>query len=218
MRNRRAILAGVAMFLVALLIYLFLVRARQSELGDVRDQVEAAENETQVLEGELQRLQALQENAPRLQADLAEIRELVPENNEVPNFVFLVQQAANASGVGFVTITPELPKPPPEGAAVAEVRITLSANGGYFSMQDFVRRLHNLDRAVRVDNLTMSAVTDTETGTTSIDLEATARIFFELPPNAALGGTSTGAPPGAGTTPAPGGTTPATTATPTATP
>ncbi len=181
----------VAVVAMVALMYYFAIRPRQSELGEVRADVATEENRTQELQSELSRLQGLQENAPELEAELSKFRELIPEDDQVANFIFQVQEAANQAGVGFVEITPELPKPPPEGAQVAEVRSLIGAKGGYFAVQDFFRRLYDLDRALRVDNLAMAAVEEETSTETLIDLDTTARIFFELPPGGAAGGTTT---------------------------
>jgi Tfp pilus assembly protein PilO len=181
------ILAGVAALVVCVAFYFLFIRARQGELSEVRAQVESEEAKTVELQATLQRLEGLQENAAEFEARLAEIRELIPEDDQVANFIFQVQDEANRAGVGFVEITPELPKPPPEGAQVAEVRIVIGAEGGYFALQDFLRRLYDLDRALRVDNLSM--VAGTEEGTVTEEppaLLATARIFFELPAGGAV--------------------------------
>jgi Tfp pilus assembly protein PilO len=183
---------GVAIVVVLALLFFFMIRPRQGELGDLRTQVETEENTTTALQLELQRLQALQENEAELEATLAAIRELVPRNNQVPNFIFQTQDAADEAGVDFVSITPELPKTPPEGAALAEVRIAINAGGGFFSIQDFMRRLYELDRALRIDLVSMTGQADTETGEVEVNLDITARVFFELPAG--------------GTNPAPGGT------------
>lgn len=173
----RLILAVVVAVLAVLLAFFFLIRPRQSELADVQAQVETEENLTITLRAQLARLQELQRNAPELQAELDRIRDLVPQEHEVPNFIFQVTAAAAQSGVEVIQLTPELPKTPPEGAQLAEVRIVLGGRGGYFAIQDFVRRLYGLDRALRIDLLEMSAV-ETEPG---ITMTATARIFFEAP-------------------------------------
>lgn len=185
------IIAVVAAVLVLLLMYFFLIRPRQSELSDLRTQVETEENKTQSLQTELSRLQALQQKAPELQSALNEIRALVPQTDQVPNFIFQVQQAANQSGVSFLDITPELPKPPPEGAEVAEVRAQVTVKGGYFAVQDFIRRLTELDRAVRIDTAAMTGEQNTETGETLVSTDMSVRIFFELPPGGVTGGTTT---------------------------
>jgi Tfp pilus assembly protein PilO len=175
----RLIVAVVVAVLVVLLAYFFLIKPRKSELTDVRAQVESEENQTISLRSQLDALQALQRNAPKLQAELDRIRDLVPQEHEVPNFIFQVNDAAAASGVELVQLTSELPKQPPEGAQLAQVRITIGGEGGYFAIQDFVRRLYSLDRAVRIDilDLTAGAAGDS----TGVTMTATARIFFEAP-------------------------------------
>lgn len=187
----RLILAIVIGLVVCVAVYFLLVRSKQGELNDVNDQIAAAEVQTQALQAELQRLRDLQKRAPELQAELDRFRALVPSNHEIANFIVQVQDAADQSGVKFRDITPELPKSPPEGAPLAEVRMTMGASGGYYALQDFIRRLSELDRAVRIDTLTMSGG-ETTTGGTEITLSMTARVFFELPGAA---GVATDAPP-----------------------
>lgn len=199
MSARTRMIATIAGVLVVLLIgYFFLISPRKSELADVQASVVAAKSETQSLQAQLAHRQDLQEREPQLRADLQEIRSLVPQKDEVANFIFQVKDAADKAGVSFLQITPELPQPPAEGALLAEVGVALRANGGYFAIQDFIRRLYALDRAVRIDNLALTASTavDGARGTT-LELAAGARIFFELPVAAAV------VPAGAAPAPAP---------------
>lgn len=200
----RLILVVLGVLVVLAAFFFLFIRPRQAELARVEESIVAEEARTQQLQTELARLRDLQANAPELQAELATIRGFVPKDDEVPNFIFLVQDAANEAGVDFVSITPELPKPPPEGAALAEIRASIGAGGGYFAVQDFIRRLHDLDRAVRIDNLTLSGTEDSETGEVEITLTSAARIFFEVPAAAATGAVdpATGLPV-TPTTPAP---------------
>jgi Tfp pilus assembly protein PilO len=214
----RLIIVGVAAVLVSLLFYMFFIKSRQSELSDVKAKVESAESETAQLQIELQQLQQLQENAPELEAELQRIRQFVPADHEVPNFIFQVQEAADESGVDFVQISPELPKTPaedPTGTTLAQVRVTIGANGGYFAVQDFMRRLYELDRALRIDTMTVatgSAEAGAEAGAASdtLTVQMTARIFFELPAGTLPGGATGGTVP-APTETAPAGTPEATT-------
>jgi Tfp pilus assembly protein PilO len=199
----RLILAIVAALLVSVAFYFLFVRSRQGQLSEVQGEIEAEEAKTVELEATLSRLQGLQANAAKFEARLAEIRQLIPPDDEVANFMFQVQDEANRAGVTFVQITPEVPKPPPEGAQVAEIRAVIGAEGDYFALQDFLRRLYDLDRALRIDNLVITSEEDQETQQLNVTLTATARIFFELP-----AGKAATAPP-AGTTPVPAPTQPA---------
>ena len=223
MRGRVKIIGAAAIALVVcLLFYMFFIRPRKAEVSKVNDEIVAAEAQTQSLQLEVDRLQTLKDNAPELNALLEEIRGYVPKEDELPNFIFQVEEAADAAGVSFVKITPELPKPPATATTLAEIRITIDATGGFFSLQDFVRRLYSLDRALRVDTLSLlsdgGAAAEGETGTETADTGATegdltlsiaARIFFELPANAPVGTTPpAGTPPADGTAPAPGETVP----------
>ena len=233
MSGRTRIIASVAaVVLVGLLFFFLLIKPRRAELAQVREQIQTAENERQALQQQLAVLNDLKANAPKLQAELEEVEGFVPEDDEVPNFIFEVEQAAKQSGVGFVQITPELPKQPPEGAALAQVRTTIRARGGYFAIQDFMRRLYDLDRALRIDTIAMTAgiaPTGGETGTAApataepanvtIELNLSARIFFELPEGTAATTPLPGATPAPGTTPAPATTpAPGTSPTPAGTP
>jgi Tfp pilus assembly protein PilO len=186
----KIILSVLGVVAVGIATFFFAVKPRQGELGRVRDNVAKEQDRTQSLEAELAHRQQLQENAPQLEAQIAKFRELVPEDDQVANFIFQVQEAANESGVGFVEITPDLPTPPVEGAEVAEVKSIIGARGGYFAVQDFFRRLYGLDRAVRIDEVTMDAEEDQTTQETLVKLGATARIFFELPVGATVPATT----------------------------
>jgi Tfp pilus assembly protein PilO len=208
-QRSRLILAIVGGLLLCVAVYFLLVRSKQGELDTLNESIAAETARTAQLEAELARLRDLQRQAPQLQAELDRFRDLVPGNHETPNLVFQIDEAAKESGIKFVDITPELPKAPPEGAPLAEVRLTLGAEGGYFALQDFVRRLYDLDRALRIDNITMAG-TENPDGTTTITLTVIARVFFDVP---GATGTATTAPgsttaPATGTTPAPA-TTPA---------
>jgi Tfp pilus assembly protein PilO len=110
-----------------------------------------------------------------------------------------VQQEANRSGLDFISITPQLPKTPPEGAPLAEVKIDIGAKGSYFTIQDFIRRLTELDRAVRVDGFTMATIEE-QGSEDRVELTASARIFFEQPP-----GTAAATAPGETPAPTEGG-------------
>ena len=183
---KQIILGSIAIVLVMAMMFFFLVGPRRTQLEKTKGQVVAAESQTVVLETELARLESLQKRAPQLQAALDDISDLVPEDNRVSNFVFQVQQEANRAGLDFISITPQLPKTPPEGAPLAEVKIDIGAKGTYFTIQDFIRRLTELDRAVRVDGFTMTAMEDEEDTTDKVELTASARIFFEQPAGAAV--------------------------------
>ena len=207
MSNRiKMILVVLGIIALCAAWFFFFIKPRQAELAKVRAETVEGEDQTVALEAELDRLEGLQANAPALEAELAATRRLIPSENEVANYIFLVEEAATQADIDFVNVTPELPKPPPEGAPLAEIRTVIGAEGGYFEIQDFFRRLYDLDRAVRVDLMALAPAGDAAAAgavadpaaTNKLHLDVTARIFFEP---------SEGAP-AAAAVPAPATTTP----------
>ncbi|MEA2476222.1 MAG: hypothetical protein QOC87_421 [Actinomycetota bacterium] len=212
MRAHARLLIAIAIAVVVnILFFALFIQPRRSNLSGARAQADAAQLQTQQLRAELAQLRSLQQQAPKLQSELADFQQLVPDNNEVPHFIFQVQHAADQAGVSFLSIEPETPKAPPEGASLAEVRVSIGANGGYFALQDFIRRLYALQRAVRIDNLAMTAgaapasgstgaspAPGASPGTTStqvdIALSMSVRIFFALPSGASAGSTTSVVP------------------------
>jgi type IV pilus assembly protein PilO len=204
--GRTQTIVAAACAVVVLLAFFFLfIRPRRAELARVRNNIEEQTNRTQALQAELDRLESLRDNAPKLQAELQEMHEQVPEENDVSSFIFSAQSAANQAGVGFVQITPELPKQPPEGGELAEVRTTIGAKGGYFAVQDFIRRMYDFERAVRIDSVTVTGVEDEEQAAEEgrTDVQMVARIFFEPPAGAAPADPAAAGSPPATTPPAP---------------
>ena len=181
MRGRSRLLAVIAATLaVLLLFYFFMIRPRKAELAEVKVQVEAEENRTGQLRLELARLEALRDDAPKLRAELAKILQYVPKNHETPNFIFTIEDTANEAGVEILSLTNQQAKAPQEGATLAEVAVQLQINGGYFAVQDFMRRLYDLDRALRIDVITMTGE-ESEDGDVEIAVQMNARMFFQLP-------------------------------------
>ena len=193
----RIILTVVIALLACFALYWFFVKPQRAELALVREQIAQEEIRTTQLQAELQRLQELQENAPALEAELSEFRRFVPKKPDLSNFIFQVQEAANRAGLDFVQISPELPASPPEGAALAQVQSSVVATGGYFSLQDFLRRLYSMDRALRADSVSI-AVSSLQPYGTRLSMTLSTRIFFELP-----GDVPSSVAPAPGVTPTP---------------
>ncbi len=195
MSNRnRLILVTSGFVVVALLLYLFLVKPRSAEVDDLAALVAAEEVTTQTLQTQVQQLEALKEDAPRLEEELKTVRGFVPIKSQVDRFIDQIEKRAKEAGVDFVEVTPEVPKSPPEGASIAQIRLSIGASGTFFSLNDFVRLVYDMPRAIRIDLLSLEA-DQTGTAVRILNLRATARIFFELPAAGAAPQPAPGATP-----------------------
>ncbi|HVM53150.1 MAG TPA: type 4a pilus biogenesis protein PilO [Acidimicrobiales bacterium] len=170
--NRRTILVAFAAAVVLLLGWFMLLWGPQGgRLSDARDRIDAAENENRALELRLSRLQAVQERAPELTAALSELRRAVPDDPALAQLILDANQAANESGVEFLSIAPSVP------AAGSPATITLSINvtGTYEAVLLYLRRLEELPRIIVVDTLSLSP-SQSEAGL-QLSVSLTARMF-----------------------------------------
>jgi len=219
--KRNQILIGVAALLAIVLVWYFVLYA---PLGDDLDSAQAQKTEeqkkTDSLQADLARLQSQQKNGTQQQALLRKLDAAVPEQPDLAEFIIQANEIADQSGISFLSITPNPPAAGTAGASV--IGLTISIQGSFFQLQDYLRLLEKLERLVIVDSVTISASggssssgttgssTDVSTsssgGGTTLGVTLIARMFTRAAPT---GGTTSGAtaPDGTTTTTVPGATT-----------
>jgi type IV pilus assembly protein PilO len=82
----------------------------------------------------------------------------VPTQPEIPTLVLQIEDVADASGVTQLSIEPGTPGPPPGGGDFSVIPITMSFEGTYEQLQDFLLRTRNLARLVTVKTVTYCRV------------------------------------------------------------
>jgi Tfp pilus assembly protein PilO len=205
--NRRTLLIGVGAALGVLLIWYFLLWSpRGAAIDKASKRREAAESQAQELQAELNRLQEAKQNEAALRAQVEELRQAIPDEPNLAQFILDTNDAATQSGIDFLSISPTPPTPPqPQEGPPPPAQIALSINvtGGYFQVLDFVNRLTDLTRIVVIDGLTVSPSAGQD-----LSVQITGRMFTTQA--ATTGGTATTTTtttPGATTTTVPGAVT-----------
>ncbi|WP_047866306.1 type IV pilus inner membrane component PilO [Rubrobacter aplysinae] len=161
-RNLLIIGAGV---LVLLLIgyYVFLLGPLRENLSERRDERDAKQEQLAQLESEISRLEGIQSRAPEIERQLLQLSRRVPEQPEIPTLVVQVQEIAEASNVTQLLVQPEDPEQPEDGGEYTIIPVTMSFEGSYEQLQEFLLRLRNLTRLVTVESVVYEAVDeDTE--------------------------------------------------------
>lgn len=212
--SRRAALAGVAGAVVVVLAWWFLLWSPQrSRIADARDRREAAEDQAASLELQLRRLRDLAAREAVVRSRLERLRVAIPDQPNLAQFILEANEAAERSGIEFLSITPTPPAAPARpqggqqgaqaGGPPGEIRLSMTITGGYFQVLDFVNRLDDLPRLVVIDAINVSGG---EGGLLNVSLQA--RMFVGVAP-AAPGATTTTTTtaPATTTTAAPGATT-----------
>lgn len=206
---RRPLVLGLIGALLVLAVWWFLIFApKQSDLADTRDDLELAQNEQQTLTLEKARLLKEQERIPAYQAALDQLAQAIPAQPDGAGLIEALNQMAQEAGLALTVVAPRPPAPPNvPGAQPAnenpdyyEIGFSLSVEGPYFQALDFIARLEEMPRLVRIEQIEVTPQPDSASGMTqlAIVVEATAFSLTPLP----------GPPPTATTTTVPPTTAP----------
>jgi Tfp pilus assembly protein PilO len=214
--RRGPIIAAVVAALVAVLALVFLLLPRISAVGKRSDDLTAAQQQQQSLEAELQSLKGDKQEAKVIKKQLNRLQTKVPPTAELPSFIRLLQDAADASAVDFMSVSPGSPAVVVPG--ISTITNQINVLGSFFSVEEFLFKLETLPRAVRVTSITVGNGGN-QPG--QLSLTMTGEIYTtdtSAGPGSVPGSTpATPAAPAPGSTsgPTPSGSSPTPTATPT---
>ena len=153
---------GLVVLIVA--FYLLLLGPLLENLGqqaDARDQRQATLAE---LRAEVARLEEVRRSSPELQRQLLELNKRIPTQPEVETLVVQIEDIAQAAGVTQTQIVRGDPAPPGGGGDFTVQPITMSFEGTYEELLEFLRLADDLVRLMTVSNVAYQV---TEEGTTA---------------------------------------------------
>ncbi|HLF69724.1 MAG TPA: type 4a pilus biogenesis protein PilO [Actinomycetota bacterium] len=154
--KRPYLIFGAGIVLVGILYFFVVFQPQGNHISQTTDEAVAAEIRRTQMEADLKHLQELQQNAPKLREQANILDEAMPNDPQLAKFIRQVQDAADGSGIEFLSIAPTPPTQSPDQPEVKLVAITMSISGGYFAVQDFIVRLETLSRAVKVGSINLS--------------------------------------------------------------
>lgn len=153
--RRGPLIAAAAFVLVAVLGVFLLVFPKMSDVTEAEDQLVEAEDQAQVLRTELERREEVAGAAVETEALIRRLEAQVPPTADLPGMVRLLAQSADQAGVEFFSVAPGAPTADASGG-FSLIPTTVSVNGGFFALDEFIWRLEELPRAAKVMNLSMS--------------------------------------------------------------
>lgn len=185
-RNDRNILVLGVLIILLLFVgyYLLLLGPLRSAFTERSEERSAKEDQLADLERQVAELEEVARNAPEIERQLLELSKRVPEQPEVPTFVLQVEEISAAAGVTQVSIQPGTPEPPPGGGEFSRVPITMTFEGTYEELQDFMNRLLDLVRLVTVNEISYAEVEQEDTTLNEeverlLLVEMNAEIYFQ---------------------------------------
>ena len=155
MSRRAPALAAVIGLALSMVAFFVLVFPKIREIGNAKQDLQAAQDQEQVLRSQLARLQEAKENAPKLLRSLQKVRRQIPPVSDLPGIINLLQDAADVSRVDFFAVSPGSPTGTPVGAA-SEIPTQVQVIGGFFQVDEFMYRLESLPRAAKVINVQLA--------------------------------------------------------------
>ena len=158
-RDRNILLLGLLVIVLLIVGYYFLFLGPLLNTLDERAQ-ERSDKQAQLsnLQQQVAQLEAVKRNAPETERQLLELSKRIPTQPEIPSFVVQIEEIADDSGVTQLSIEPQDVESPPGGGDFSVVPITMSFEGTYEQMQDFLLRTRNLARLVTVRKVTYCRV------------------------------------------------------------
>jgi Tfp pilus assembly protein PilO len=129
---------GVAIVIVAAAAFMVVVRPKRAESGRLDEQI--AEMQMKVSAAQLASRPQQQATTIKV-ADVFEVSKAMPDTDDMPGIILDLNSVAEATGIKFVSIQPSAATPKTGYSAIG---ITLSFEGNYFDLTDFLFRLRNL--------------------------------------------------------------------------
>jgi hypothetical protein len=143
--RRQELLAGAGVALLVLVAgALLVVRPKQQAAAEARADRNAAVAESQSLQDQVRALEALKADAAELRAKADQAKAEFPSTPNLPALVDALQDAASQAGVDLASVAPSTPKPSTDLPKLAEITTTVSVNGGYFQIEDFLAKVEDL--------------------------------------------------------------------------
>jgi Tfp pilus assembly protein PilO len=183
MKLRIALSALVAVLLVVLFWFL-LWQPMQDEVAVLDQDIEDVRAQQAQREARIAALRQVREQAPELHALITTSELLVPRTPGLPAAVRQLQLAAEESGLRLSSISPGRPTPvagadAEPGRVLVSMSVSILAEGSYFQVVDFLRRVEDPSISPRGLVWTQVAASPVEHPTLSFSM--TGQFFAVLP-------------------------------------
>jgi type IV pilus assembly protein PilO len=207
--DRNILILGILILIVLAIAYYFLLFSplKGEYNAKVQERSDKEQRKAQ-LERTSAKLENISHNSDDIERQILELSKRIPEQDEIPTLVVQIEEIAQAAHVTQIRIEPGTPEAPPGGGDFSRIPITMSFEGTYEQLQDFLLRLRNLARLVTVNEVSYEPVEQQGGGETTVSRGVenllTVEIVSEVYVQPAAGADTTAAA-GGSTAPAGGG-------------
>jgi Tfp pilus assembly protein PilO len=149
------IVAGAGAAILALLLIVFLVLPKMSQVTEAEEELENTRSQQAVLQAQLNALEQARDEAPENEAAIREVDGKVPPTADLPGLILFLRNAATVSGVQVLSLTPATPQPA-EAGGFSSISVSASGEGSYFALVKYFHEIETLPRAATVQSVDLS--------------------------------------------------------------
>lgn len=176
MNAYRVPIAGLLAALLLTVAFWFLLYKPKAEEQSVLEQETAdLQGQQATLRGEIAQLREIKRRQVEIRAQLARLRDYIPDGVAQPRVIRQLQVSADRAGVDITSVAFGEPAVPAsegevaatpldtgdEGTVLANVPVTMVLDGGYFQLIDFFRRMEvDVPRALLVQEVSLAEAED----------------------------------------------------------
>lgn len=143
----KVVLGAVGLAGLVVGVYFLVLAPVQTRVDSLVAQNETLQRELIQARAQVAELARFRRELAEVEARLAVLREKLPTEKETPGLYRALNTAAGESGLGVSLFQPKAPQPKDY---VNEIPITITAEGGYHQLAEFLERVSRLPRVVTV--------------------------------------------------------------------
>ena len=181
MSSRNVILLGALGLVLLVVAFYFLLLGplleNLDQQAEARDERQATLAE---LQAEVARLEEVRQNSPELQRQLLELNKRIPTQPEVETLVVQIEDIAETAGVTQTQIVRGDPVPPEGGGDFTVQPITMSFEGTYEELLEFLRLADDLVRLLTVNDVAYEVAEEGTTAAPEVEQNLTVEIDAEV--------------------------------------
>ncbi|AGL14718.1 type 4a pilus biogenesis protein PilO [Actinoplanes sp. N902-109] len=188
--DRLWMLGGVvAIAVMAVITWFFLVSPQYAEAGDLRSQTDTAVSQASNLRKRIVELKKDKANLKKLQATLSSYQDALPADAGTSAFLRQLQDAGTDLGVSVSGITQGAPSDSTEIVGVKSIPIQLTVTGTAGELSDFLQQLQGggQKRAVLIESATWGIAPDSSTADAAPDLSVILQLKAFVAPQVSAG-------------------------------
>ncbi len=148
----KIIIAVTPSLLVVILFLVIIYFPKNNEIKDLQNIIVKLENDISNAEVKVRKLDELKVRNKQLKEKLAELKQQLPEEEEISGLLKQISDLGINSGLEVLLWRPQEKKPDPDGLFI-EIPVRVEVRGNYHNLGNFFSRVSQLKRIVNLSNI-----------------------------------------------------------------